>query len=332
VEIVMVRSIVARFCLLTCLVVPLSAQSPASKIDPALYSHVATLPDRIGGQNLSTFAFDRAAHRLYAGSWLGLYWVDLTDEHPVWKGPMFKANILHVEFGPEVRRLFYMTLDEVGYVSADALETPHTIASVRAHDIVYEPTRQELYEAYRAPRVQVFSATSGERSGAIELPSWYAQSLEAIPGRVFLTLPTRSGLYAVDAASHHVGAWPVDGKIVTPVTLEADPAGRYLFATYYQNLVAIDTATAKVVGRISSGATPAIAFDPGSNLLITTFPYSEPPFHVAAYRVDSNGFTQVGSMENPAIGGRGVEPTSDGFIQKGEFSFLVWALSPTRRP
>ena len=327
----MSRSVLSRLCMLACLAAPVAAHSPADKLNPSLYSHVATLPDTVGGQGLASFAFDRAANRLYAGSTLGLFWVDVNDPRPVWKGPMFKSNILHIEFGPEVRRVFYMSREDVGYVDVDALETPHSIAKLRAHDIVYEPTRQELYVAYRAPRVQVFSATSGERSGAIELPSWYAESLEAIPGRVFLTLPTKNELYAIDAASHHVGAWPVTGKIVTPAYLEADPAGRFLFLRYYQNVVAIDTSSAKVIGRISSGSTPAIAFDPGTNLLVTTFPYSSPPFKVAAYRVDDSGFTQVAAMDNPSIGISGVEPTSSGFLQAGVHSLLVWTLkNPTR--
>jgi hypothetical protein len=122
----------------------------------------------------------------------------------------------------------------------------------------------------------------------------------------------------------------VSGKIVTPAYLEADPSGRYLFLTYYQNVVAIDTSTAKIVGRISSGATPAIAFDPGANLLVTTFPYSSPPYKVAAYRVDASGFTQVAAMDNPSIGLRGVEPMSHGFVQSGMHALLLWTFGGAR--
>ncbi len=325
----MTRWTCSRLCLLACLVAPLAAQ-PATDKTPPLYAHVATLPDTIGGQPLVTLAFDRAAKRLYAGSNLGLYWVNVDEEHPVWKGPMFRAQITKIEFAPEVGRVFFVTREAVGYVDVAALESPRLIANVHANDIAYEPSRRELYVAYRAPRLQVFDATSGEPSGGIDLPGWWGESLEAIPGRVFLTLPSANGLYAIDAASHHVGPWPVSGKIITPAYLEADPSGRYLFLTYYQNVVAINTSTAKIVGRISSGATPAIAFDPGSNLLVTTFPYSSPPYKVAAYKVDETGFTQVAAMENPSIGLRGVEPTSNGFVQSGVHAFLLWTFSGAR--
>lgn len=329
------RSFVSRLALSSCLcaVVALSpagvraAAQPADKVSSSLYAHVATLPDRVGGEGLISVSFDRVKGRLYAVSNLGLYWVDANEEKPVWKGPMFKAQLTRVECAPDLGRVFFAGRETVGYVDVNALETPHAIARVWASDLVYEPSRKEIYVAYRAPRLQVFSAVTGERSGSVELPSWEGQSLEAIPGRVFLTLPTKSGLYAIDAASHHIGPWKVTGKLVTPAFLEADPSGRYLFASYHQNIVAIDTATAAIVGRVVSGSTPSIAFDPGSGLLVATYIEGPAPQKVGAFKVDAKGLTLVGAFENPGLGTAGVEPTTNGFIQRGAHSLLVWSMN-----
>lgn len=333
------RSFVSRLALSSCLLVVagLSAAgarvtaAPADTVSSSLYAHVATLPDTVGGQPLISVSFDRTAGRLYAVSNLGLYWVNANEDKPVWKGPMFKAQLTKVECAPDLGRVFFAGRETVGYVDVNALETPHTMARVWASDLVYEPTRKEVYVAYRAPKLQVFSATTGERSGAIDLPSWQGLSLEAIPGRVFLTLPTRDGLYAIDAATHHIGQWPVKGKLVTPAYLEADPSGRYLFASYDKNIVAIDTATANIVGRVTSGWTSAIAFDPGSNLLVATYIEGPAPQKVGAFKVDANGLSLVGAFENPTRGLTGVEPLSNGFVQRGTHSLLVWSLSQGTR-
>jgi hypothetical protein len=118
------------------------------------------------------------------------------------------------------------------------------------------------------------------------------------------------------------------GKVVTPAHLEADPSGRYLFAAYYQNIVAIDAATGRVVGRKTVPDKAAIAFDAGSGLLVATWTDDPTPVRVAAFRVDANGLTEVAEFKNPRAGGMGVEPTSHGFVQNGVNRFYLWSTSP----
>ena len=71
-------------------------------------------------------------------------------------------------------------------------------------DIVYEPTRKELYVATRDPRLLVFDGVSGRAGDDVPLPGWFGTQLEAIPGRVFVLLEDKQGLYVIDAATHHV--------------------------------------------------------------------------------------------------------------------------------
>lgn len=294
----------------------------------------ATIPDVVDGQPLRDFAYDATARRMYAGSDRGLFWVDLNDASPSIKGPMFKKDLRRIEMAPDLGRLFYFTVDEVGYVDLRGVSPePVTLARGRhwATDVVYEPTRHEIYVATRSPRIMVFDARAGERSADITLPGWWATSLRAVPGHVFMNIGNKNGLYAVTAATHAVAPWPVDqtdGKLVTPAYLEADPSGRHLFAVYDQFIVAIDVATAKVVGRLTTPAPPVVAFDPGTGLLVASWgDFGPPRLRIKAFRVDDQGFTEVAAMNNPAVGQLGLEPLSGGFLQKGSHSLLVWTAA-----
>jgi hypothetical protein len=293
------------------------------------YTMVATLPFRVDGQPLRAFAFDASRHRLYAGSNRGLFWVDLSEPTPRVKGPIIRKNILRIEFSPELSRMFYTTPDEVGYADLDHFgESRQLIDHIVPQDLVYEPTRREVYVSTRDPRLIVFDGASGRREDDVPLPGWYGVELESIPGRVFFSLGDRDGLYALDAATHHVAPWPVTGRVVTPARIEADPAGQYLFLSYYREIVAIDIASATVVGRVVTFSTPAIAFDPGDRLLIATWRNDPPPTKVMAYRVDAQGLTLAAELENPDVGASGVEPTSHGFVQAGNLRLLVWTSQP----
>lgn len=294
------------------------------------YHQTATVPAKVNGYSLDTFAYDPAGHRLYASSRDGLFWLNTGEAKPVWNGPTFKDALLQVRFAPELRRVFFSTLEAVGYADVDALDKPHMFAKIHAGSIVYEPTKRELYVSYRAPSVTVFNAATGQVNGTIEVPGWFADLREAIPGQVFATLPDKEGLYVINAASHHIGAWPVEGKIEKPVRFEVDPSGQYIVLSYYQNIVAIEAATAKVVGRLVALDSPSIAFDPGTNLLVTLGTVQTADPRVLAYRIDQHGFTLDSSMTNPPGGEFFVEPFSRGFIQRRGNDILLWQAGGSR--
>lgn len=300
----------------------LPAQKPAH-----VYTEVSSIDDAIGGRGLSTLAFDAKANRLYAGSRLGLYWVNVADDKPVWKGPMFKAEIGHIEFAPELGRVFFTSLDGIGYVNVDSLGEPKMISKILGYDLAYEPTRREVYVTSRASRVNVFDGATGEAGAVVDLPGWQGGGLEAVPGRVFLMQAKTPGIFTIDARTHALAPFKISEKITTPAYLEADPSGKYLFATYYQNIVAIDAATGRVLGRKIVPANAAIAFDPGSQMLIATWADEPTPVRVAAFRVDAKGLTEVEEFTNPRVGGIGVEPTSHGFVQVGVNRFYLWSTS-----
>jgi hypothetical protein len=299
------------------------------------YAGAVRVPSIVNGQSLTSFAHDPGTNRLYAGNEQGLFWVDLSDPEPRVKGPLFKKRMGAIEVAPETGRLFYATIDEIGMVNLRTNDAPVVLSGPEwsLAGFVYEPTRKQMYISTRRGRVLVFDAETGERSPDVIVPGNYVTMLEALPGRVVFTLADKSGLYTIDAATKAVAPWAVTGKLVTPVYLEADPSGKYLFATYDRYVVAIDVARAAIVGRLITATGGRIAFDPDSRLLLATqFEHpGHPKLRLAAYRVGDDGFTEVSRLSILPDAAPGLESLrSGGFLQSGRRSLFVWKLAETR--
>lgn len=301
----------------------------------APYNQVARVPSVVDGHGLSAFAFDPVDQRLYAGSRNGVFWVDVRDRDPRLKGPMLQKPIGTIEVAPEAGKLFYTTPDEFGYVNLRTNDPPRTLAGRqwRTARLAYEPTRKEMYIATREHGIIVYGTEDGERGPAIELPGWYAVVLEAVPGKVFFSVANKSGLYVIDAATRAVAPWPVTGKLVTPAYLDADPTGKYLFATYDKYLVAIDIPSATVVASVATATGARIAFDPERRLLIVS-EYAYPGralIRLRTFSVDEKGFTETAELKNPDDGRLGLESFRGGFLQQGYKSLLLWTAAPPAR-
>jgi DNA-binding beta-propeller fold protein YncE len=308
-----------------------SAQQPAG---PSPYGTAVRLPAIVNGQGLYSYAHDPVGKRLYAANQQGLYWADLTEKEPRIKGPFVKKRINSIEIAPDTGRLFFTTMDEVGMINLRTTDAPVRLTGRQWQSarFAYEPTRKQMYLPTRSGRVLVFDAETGERSPDVVVPGDYVNMLEAIPGRVFFTLADKSGLFVIDAATKAVSPWKVTGKMVTPVYLDADPSGKYLFATYDRYVLAIDVERATVVGRMITATRGRIAFDPERRLLIAThYEPDHPKLRLAAYRVGDDGFTEVARLKIIGDAVDGLESLrSGGFLQSGHRSLFVWQLAETR--
>jgi hypothetical protein len=319
------------------LLVSAAALAAAPQGQTPLYSQTGRVPSIVDGDGLYSFAHDPVDKRLYAVNERGLYWVDLAEAVPRIKGPMVTKRFTSIELAPESRRLFYTTMDEVGMLRLGTGEPPVRLSGRvwTTGRWAYEPTRRQMYLPTRDSRMLVFDADSGERAGDVEVPGDYPIMVEALPGRVLFSLSNKSGLYAIDAQTKAVTPWKVTGKFVTPAYLDADPSGRFLFATYDRYVVAIDVASATVVGKLITAQGASIAFDPDRGLMIAAqyVTPGHPRIRLVAYRVDASGFTEVGEMKNPADGLMGLESfRGGGFLQSGHRSLLLWATSPVATP
>lgn len=309
-----------------------SVTTAGRQSDESPYVQSIRLPSIVNGQGMYSFAHDPVDRRLYAASEQGLFWADLAEPDGRLKGPLLRKRITSIEVAPDTGRLFYTTMDEVGMMKLRSNDPPVRLSGRewKTARWAYEPTRRQMYLPTREGRVLVFDAETGERSPDVVVPGEFVNMLEAVPGRVFFSLNNKNGLFAIDAETKQVEPWDVAGKLVTPAYLDADPTGRYLFATYDRYVLAIDVARAEVVGRLVTAAGGRIAFDPERRLLIAS-QYDEPGhprLRLAAYRVSDDGFTEVARLKNPPDGENGLESLrGGGFLQSGHLSLLVWQLA-----
>jgi DNA-binding beta-propeller fold protein YncE len=296
---------------------------------PVSYRHIATLPAIVDGGPVQVM-FDPVGGRWYSTTSSGIYWADPGEGALQWQGPLVPGRLHHIELAPELGLAFYGTPDDVRMIELKTGATPKVLfQSRKVGSKAYDPLSKRLYltEALSS-RVLVFSIPGGERLPDIEVPGWTAHSLEASVGRIFLQAEGKSGLYVIDTRTHTVSEWPVEGPLTTPAHVEADPSGRFLFATYDRYVVAIDIATARVIGRIVAPSQAAIAWDPAAQRLLVNFRNDDeqPRVRLQVYRIEADTVTLEQELENPAAGAVGLEPATNGFLQRGHRDWLWWKV------
>ena len=289
---------------------------------------VSSIPSVMDGHPLRTFIFDRTSNRLFAGNVVGLYMSDLSVAKPKVTGPLARGIMTAIDVAPDLGRVFYAAVDEIGYVSERGGPAVK-ISSRNGWDIVYEPTRHEVYVAFEhTAQVLVFDATTGDQRAAVELPGWNAFELEAIPGRVFMMLGGKDGLYSIDAATHKIEPWEVKGPFITPGDLQADPSGQYLFMARSGEIDEVNIATHAVVGRVAMFGTPSISFDADSHVLVAAWPdVTRLADRLMVFRPAADGLSLLATLKNESTGRSRVVRTNRGFLQIGDLRYLVWSAT-----
>ena len=322
---------ISRWMPATGLLVAVLAFAPVNAGDG--YRIVARLSSIMDGHPLDVVRFDPTSHRLFAGNSIGLYSADLSVAAPKMTGPLTDgATIIRaIDVAPDLGRVFYGGIDNIGYVDEKGGKSVR-MSDNAASAVAYEPTKHEVYTAFdRSSEIQVFDAQTGRRQTAIKLPGWNATGLQAIPGTVFLFVGGKDGIYAIDAATHTIAPWRVNGSLVTPGNLEVDPSGHYLFLARSREIDSIDIAARTVTGRVPMFGTASIGFDPSSGLLVAAWPdLSEKGDKLAVLRPGLDGLATVATLPNNA-GGTEIVRTNYGFIQRAYHEFLVWSTPTTER-
>ena len=321
-----------RIVLLRVSLVLLATSVAYGRADDLPYPQVSRVPRMVDGSVLFDFEFDPISRRVYACSQEGVYWVDVRAREPRVNGPILPREPHAIAIAADLGRLYFSRDREYfGYVNLRTNETKILTGNDwRGGKLVYEATRKEVYAppSFRGDVIAVYDSETGRRTAEIKLPGYQVNALESVAGKVFVTLANKAELLAIDAASHTVAPWIVNGrKLISPGRLQVDPIGDYLLIQHDRGVIAIDARTATVAGQITTPRdSSTFAYDPEKRILVV--PTIEVPDHprvrLHAYAFNAAGFRPLGELPNPANDGSRVYPMHGGFIQEGHDSLLFW--------
>jgi DNA-binding beta-propeller fold protein YncE len=295
------------------------------------YSQVSRLPRVVDSGAFVQFAFDPVGRRLYAHSREGVYAIDVQAREPEATGPILPRTIASIEMAPDLGRLYFAReREQFGYLNLRTNQkTILAGPEWQGGWLVYEQTRRELYTPtrFRGETISVYDGDTGKRTAEIKLPGFQVTALESVPGKVFFSVANKAELYSIDAATHTVTPWRVNGqKITLPARLHGDPAGQYLFLGYDRHVLAVDPQSGNAIARLLTGGSPSFAFDPEKRLLVVSA--LEHPDHprvrLHTYSIGPSGFTLVGELPNRQNEGWGLVSMYGGFLQQGYDSLLFW--------
>jgi hypothetical protein len=301
----------ARLALLTSLGASafLPAQAPIPK-----YLHHATVPLDLRGR--FAFAFDEAANRVWVGARRGLFWVDLARGSL--SGPFGRIQVAgDIECASDLGKVFVVRDgDQIASVDIRSIGQPVPVGvAPRVTEMVYEPERKELYVFGLTRKVIVFDAVAGQQVATIDLPET-ARRPAAIGGRVWFTLARRDGLFAIDGKTRTMALHPVEGRTAAPAAIEGDAATGQLFLAFAREIVAIDAASGVLRGRFPTLETAAIAFDPGTGVLLATRGQQR----ILVLRSGPQGLELLDELSWAGGNIPWLEPTRRGFLQLGEMA------------
>ena len=289
-----------------------SAASTAST-----YAHIHTL--RLEG--IAGVAFDAETARLWVGTRRGLvmmlYGRGAVDSEPAGMNVTAASNVGDLELAANLRRLFFVQEgDRVAYIDLNRPAEPVGIGRVhRVRDLVYEPVRRELFAFTATSDVVVLNAVTGKPIRPITLPGLDGRTPVAAAGQIYLTVGGERGVFRIDGTTRAVTRVEALGED-TPHAIEVDHANGRLFLAYPRRISAVDIASGMELGRHVTLTEAAIAYDPGTGLLVAT--NTAPPMSLETFRVTPSGLEPVERLNWVAPGLSWLEPTLHGFVQRGE--------------
>jgi hypothetical protein len=315
----------------------LATTAAYGRADDPPYIQAGRVAKAVGTGVMNEFVFDPVGRRLYGRNGEGVYWVDPRAAGSRFNGPILLRRTGAIEIAPDLGRLYFSKdRDHFGYVNLRTNAPPTTLVGKewRGGWMVYEPVRKEIYTPTRAlgDTMAVYEADTGTLTREITLPGSRVTRLEAVPGKVFFTVEGKFGLHVIDATTHAVRPWPVNGTMVEPGRLEVDPSGRHMITQYERHVVAIDIPSARVIGQLLIPGLDDFAFDPERRLVVLAVhdPPDHPKVRLRTYALNANGFSEVAELKNPEEASAGLTSMNGGFMQAGRHSLFIWSTAPPR--
>lgn len=234
------------------------------------YRNVKEIP--VGGPGKFDYlSVDADAHRLYVTHGTMIVVIDTEKDTVV--GQITDTPGVHgFALAPELRRGFSSNGREnkVSIVDLDSLKTVAKVDTAKnPDDIVYEPSRQEVYVFNGSRSVTVIDAKGGKVVTTIAYPGKPEFSVaDSQAGRIYGNVEDKNEIAVIDCKTHGIVAeWPV-APVEGGTGMAIDVEHHRLFVVGDNKIMAmIDSANGKVIASVPIGAgTDAAEFDPESQL------------------------------------------------------------------
>jgi DNA-binding beta-propeller fold protein YncE len=312
------HSILSTGLAVAVLAVPLASQGepdPPPASAPA-YSLTATVP--IGLQGYTDLDEDPATGRIYLALRDGLRVVDpATGEIGTQQRHLEMSGTLEV--GSDINRIFAEINDDyVGFIDLRSYHLDHLVPVESPGRLVYEPATEELYVfSAREPRVFIFNGRTGDQKRVIDLPGWGGDGLLKTPGKIWVVVPPKRGLYVIDTAERQLKEFPMSTPLRNlPARFEiaADAAGRVLYALDDFRILAVDAESGQRIASAQRGA-KTLMYDDASGLLMAHLSEPDHPLmKLVAYRLEGDTLVRVSEQRLPLEGGLYPFQTTRGFV------------------
>jgi hypothetical protein len=307
--------------------VPVAGQSRTAG---PTYSLEATIP--IGLQPYTDLDVDPETGRVFLAVRDGMRVIDPGSgrREPLQTGLETSGTI---EVGTNIDRIFAVIDDDyVGFIDLRGYGLDRAVEVDDPGRLVYEPSTQDLYVfSARHPTVRIFDGRTGQSRGTIELPGWGGDGILKTPGRIYVTVPPRKTLYAIETTDRVLREVPLESApadMPRRFQLVANASGETLFLIDHYDLVAFDAASGRQLARITQRASILLYDDIADMLLVHASEIDWPQMKLIAFRLDDNELVRVSEQRLPQEGGLYPFPTPQGFVS-GFFTGNVGPRDPT---
>jgi DNA-binding beta-propeller fold protein YncE len=226
-----------------------------------------------------------------------------------------------IELAPDIDRIFAEIDDvSIGFIDMRSYHLDRAVPIEFPGTLFYEPRTEELYVfSLHSPEVRIFDGRTGDQKRTLDLPGWGGVGVLKTPGRIYVNVPPKVGLYVIDTAERRVTRFPMPPGIDLPsnrFTLVANASGSRLFASDDHEIVAIDAETGARIARVVTNRDgAALAYDPVADVLLARVGSVDWQQGVlASFRLDGSRLLPVATQTLPVEGGGIPFVTGAGFV------------------
>jgi DNA-binding beta-propeller fold protein YncE len=223
------------------------------------------------GYMASAHVYDPSLNRLYSSSTSGIFQTDLSSMKILSRTTDVRgAGSLSLDAARGELYVLALHDDAMRVIDVSTGKVVRSFEAPAWFNVFYEQTKGELYYLRGdTEEVRVADRISGKSITSIALagqPSYLIGDPER--HRILVRLANKPMIQVIDTADHTITAsWPARQDGLAAMAL--DGTGTRLFASAGRDVVMLDAATGKELGRCSAGAeTTSMVFDPATGYLV----------------------------------------------------------------